>query len=168
MLYDIQNLHFSYRAKGPEVLKGVNLSIRQGEILTVLGRNGAGKSTLFSCMLGMKKPQQGSIRIQGRSIGTMTEREMRKLSRADLLEILLEQSRELDQLRAELDEANRKLAQREIAIDRAGTLAEAALLLNGVFEAADKACRQYEENFRARLAQETCLKCEQLPDEAEV
>ena len=76
MLYDIQNLHFSYRTKGPEVLKGVNLSIRQGEILTVLGRNGAGKSTLFSCMLGMKKPQQGSIRIQGRSIGTMTEREI--------------------------------------------------------------------------------------------
>ena len=90
----------------------------------------------------------------------MTEREMRKLSRADLLEILLEQSRELDQLRAELDEANRKLAQREIAIDRAGTLAEAALLLNGIFEAADKACRQYEENIRARLAQEAHPKCE--------
>lgn len=76
MLYNIQNLHFSYRAKGPEVLRGVNLSIRQGEILTVLGRNGAGKSTLFSCMLGMKKPQQGSIHIQGRSISTMTEREI--------------------------------------------------------------------------------------------
>ena len=96
----------------------------------------------------------------------MTEREMRKLSRADLLEILVQQSRELDQLRAELDEANRKLAQREITMDRAGTLAEAALLLNGVFEAADKACRQYEENIRARMEQETRLQCEQILEEA--
>ena len=65
MLYNIQNLHFAYRANGPEVLRGVDLQIREGEILTVLGRNGAGKSTLFSCMLGMKKPLQGSIHIQG-------------------------------------------------------------------------------------------------------
>ena len=76
MLYNIQDLHFSYSAKGPEVLRGVNLQIREGEILTVLGRNGAGKSTLFSCMLGMKKPQQGTIQIQDREISAMTEREI--------------------------------------------------------------------------------------------
>jgi len=76
MLYDIQNLHFSYRPNSPEVLRGVDLQIREGEILTVLGRNGAGKSTLFSCMLGMKKPRQGSIQIQGRDIASMTEREI--------------------------------------------------------------------------------------------
>ena len=76
MLYHIQDLHFSYRAKGPEILQGVNLSIRQGDILTVLGRNGAGKSTLFHCMLGMKKPDSGSIHIQDKDIRTMTEREI--------------------------------------------------------------------------------------------
>ena len=76
MLYNIQNLHFSYRANGPEVLRGVDLQIQEGEILTVLGRNGAGKSTLFSCMLGMKKPRQGTIEIQGRNIAAMTEREI--------------------------------------------------------------------------------------------
>lgn len=76
MLYEIQDLHFSYRPNSPEVLRGVNLSIRQGEILTVLGRNGAGKSTLFSCMLGIQKPRQGTIRIQGRDIQSMTEREI--------------------------------------------------------------------------------------------
>ena len=76
MLYNIQNLHFSYRANSPEVLRGVDLQIQEGEILTVLGRNGAGKSTLFSCMLGMKKPRQGTIEIQGRNIAAMTEREI--------------------------------------------------------------------------------------------
>ena len=76
MLYEIRDLHFSYRVNGPEVLRGVNLQIREGEILTVLGRNGAGKSTLFSCMLGVKKPRTGTIRIQGRDIETMSEREI--------------------------------------------------------------------------------------------
>ena len=76
MLYNIQNLHFAYRANGPEVLRGVDLQIREGEILTVLGRNGAGKSTLFSCMLGMKKPLQGTVEILGRNIAAMTEREI--------------------------------------------------------------------------------------------
>ena len=76
MLYNIRNLHFSYRTNGPEVLRGVDLQIREGEILTVLGRNGAGKSTLFSCMLGMKKPRQGTVEIQGRDISAMTEREI--------------------------------------------------------------------------------------------
>ncbi len=76
MLYEIRDLHFAYRSNAPEVLRGVNLTIRKGEILTVLGRNGAGKSTLFSCMLGMKKPCQGSIHILGRDIRSMTGREI--------------------------------------------------------------------------------------------
>ena len=76
MLYNIRNLHFAYRANGPEVLRGVDLQIQEGEILTVLGRNGAGKSTLFSCMLGMKKPLQGTVEILGRNIAAMTEREI--------------------------------------------------------------------------------------------
>ncbi len=51
-------------------------------------------------------------------------------------------------LREKLDSAEEKLAAREIAVSQAGTLAEAALKLNGVFEAADAACRQYIENLR--------------------
>jgi len=76
MLYSIKDLHFAYGSNKPKVLNGINLSIEEGQILTVLGRNGAGKSTLFSCMLGMKKPQQGSIYIQEKPIHTMTEREI--------------------------------------------------------------------------------------------
>ena len=78
----------------------------------------------------------------------MTDRELRKLSRAELLELLLEESRENERLRAQLQEMNEKLADRAIRIERAGSIAEAALQLNGVFQAAEEAAAQYLENVR--------------------
>ncbi len=83
----------------------------------------------------------------------ISERELRRLRRADLLELLVAQSRENERLRARLNEANRKLKSREIKIQNAGSIAEAALKLNGVFEAAEQAAQQYIENV-CRLAQE--------------
>lgn len=80
----------------------------------------------------------------------MTDRELRKLRRADLLELLIAQGKETDQLRAELEEAKAELADRRIKIEQSGSVMEAALLLNGVFEAARAACSQYEENIRTR------------------
>lgn len=85
---------------------------------------------------------------------TMTDRELRKLSRADLLELLLEQSRENEQLRKQLEQAEAKLADRKIEIEHAGSIAEAALRLNGVFEAAEQAAAQYLDNVR-RIAEES-------------
>ena len=102
----------------------------------------------------------------------MTERELRNLSRTDLLEMLLAQSRELEQVRAELNEAKQKLTRRELAVRQAGSMAEAALLLNGVFEAADKACEQYKDQIQkqaalcAQMEAETRLKCEKMLEEA--
>ena len=72
----------------------------------------------------------------------MTDRELRKLSRAELLELLLEESRENERLRAQLQEMNEKLADRAIRIERAGSIAEAALQLNGVFQEAEEAAAQ--------------------------
>lgn len=83
----------------------------------------------------------------------MTNRELRKLSRADLLELLVQESKENERLRSELKKANQKLADRKIAIQSAGSIAEAALELNGVFRSAEKAAAQYVENIR-RLAEE--------------
>ncbi|WP_373216763.1 DNA repair protein [Ruminococcus sp. 5_1_39BFAA] len=80
--------------------------------------------------------------------GNVTDRELRKLSRADLLELLLAESRENEMLRAQLKEAQEKLASREIELQNAGSIAEAALRLNGVFEAAEQAAQQYLENIR--------------------
>ena len=106
----------------------------------------------------------------------MTNKELKKLRREDLLELLLEQSKENEELRRQLDEANAKLESRAIVIDNAGSLAEAALQLNGVFEAAQKACTQYTENIRlmvtrqelvcARMEAETRESCKKMVEDA--
>lgn len=79
----------------------------------------------------------------------MNEKELRRLSRADLLEILIDQSRELQSTQNKLREAECALENREIAINNAGSIAEAALTLSGVFEAAQTSCNQYIENIRS-------------------
>lgn len=79
----------------------------------------------------------------------MTDRELRRLSRAELLEMLLAQIEKNEKLDKRLKAAEAALAERQIMIEQSGTLAEAALRLNGVFEAADQAARQYLENIRA-------------------
>ncbi len=80
----------------------------------------------------------------------MTDQELRKLSRKDLLELLLAQSREQEALRAELEQARELLRDRQIHMEQIGSIAEAALQVNGVFEAAQAAAQQYLENVRQR------------------
>lgn len=77
----------------------------------------------------------------------MTDKELKRLSRGELLEMLIQQSKELERLRKRLDAAESALQNREIAITNAGSIAEAALQLNGVFTAAQDACQQYMENI---------------------
>lgn len=93
----------------------------------------------------------------------MTDKELKRLRRGELLELLVEQGRQLERLEHELEEAKQALARREIAVREAGTLAEAALKLNGVFEAADAAVRQYMENLMLRTRRE---RLESLEEEA--
>lgn len=80
-------------------------------------------------------------------------KELRKMKRVDLLDIMVIQSKENDYLKIQLDEALAELEERKIQIKEAGSIAEAALQLNGVFEAAEKAGSQYLENI-ARLSEE--------------
>ncbi|MCU6736291.1 DNA repair protein [Diplocloster agilis] len=73
-------------------------------------------------------------------------RQLRKLKRSDLLELLLEQTRRNEQLEMENQELRRKLEGQRIAIQKSGSIAEAALRLSGVFEAAQRACETYLRN----------------------
>lgn len=75
------------------------------------------------------------------------DKELKRLRRADLLEMMVAQSRQIDELTKQLEEANRKLESRQIILDRAGSIAEASMQLNGVFEAAQKAADDYLENI---------------------
>jgi len=84
--------------------------------------------------------------------GMMTDRELKRMSRAGLLELLSEQSRELDRLRKENERLSERLRDREILIRESGSIAEAALKLNGVFEAAQSAADQYIRSVRRLCA----------------
>lgn len=76
----------------------------------------------------------------------MTDKELRKLRRAELLEILIEQSKENERLKKELADVKRQLESKKIKIRESGSIAEAALKLGGVFEAAQRAVDIYKAN----------------------
>ncbi len=80
----------------------------------------------------------------------MTEKDLRKLGRADLLELLLRQTEENERLQAELNLARQQLADRRLRMENVGSIAEASLQLNGVFEAAQKAADEYLATIRER------------------
>ena len=63
---EVKNIHFSYN--GRPTLKNVDLTVKAGEAVALVGRNGAGKSTLLKCIVGLVSASSGDIRIGGRSI----------------------------------------------------------------------------------------------------
>lgn len=71
----------------------------------------------------------------------------KRLSRRELLELLIAESEKAEDLERQLKTATEALAIREIKMNKAGSIAEAALALNEVFEAAQAACAQYLENI---------------------
>ncbi|MBQ6824112.1 MAG: hypothetical protein IJP27_05645 [Clostridia bacterium] len=78
----------------------------------------------------------------------MTEKELKKLSRKHLLELLLKQTERVEQLQKQLADTEARLNDRALVESEAGSIAEASLKLNGVFEAAESAAEQYLENIR--------------------
>ena len=83
----------------------------------------------------------------------MNQKELKRLSRGDLLEMMLSLSRENERLEKELHQAKHQLESRMIKVEESGSLAEAALSLNGVFQAAQAACDQYCLNVRTKADQ---------------
>lgn len=95
--------------------------------------------------------QKGNPKLMGNKTGS---KELKKMSRRDLLELLIEQGEQMEYLETRLNALETALRNRRITAEKAGSIAEAALRLNGVFEAAESAARQYIENIE-------CLKQEQ-------
>jgi len=73
----VRNLNKSY--DGQAVLKGINLDVADGEILVVLGESGSGKSVLLKHLIGIIKPDRGTIEIDGMDITRLSERRLLKV-----------------------------------------------------------------------------------------
>lgn len=84
--------------------------------------------------------------------GGMTDKELHKLRRGQLLELLLAQSREIDRLRAQVRMLQGQVQSREIKIKESGSIAEASLKLSRVFEDAQRAADLYLENVKRQSA----------------
>jgi branched-chain amino acid transport system ATP-binding protein len=76
-MLEISDLHAYYGES--HVLHGVNLDIRKGEVVTLLGRNGAGKSTTMRSIMGILSKRTGSIRFEGRELIGMAQHKIPRL-----------------------------------------------------------------------------------------
>ena len=65
---DFRNVCFRYNDKSENSIKNINIKIKRGEFIGIMGESGSGKSTLLSLLLGFLKPSQGSILIDGTEI----------------------------------------------------------------------------------------------------
>ena len=97
----------------------------------------------------------------------MADRELKKLSRAELIDIIYARKEREDDLSAQVAALEEKLAQREIQISRAGSIAEAALAINRVFEQAQAAAEDYLLSVRAGAAAGTLIPEEKKPEPVE-
>lgn len=101
-LIQVLNVSKTFKTKdgSVEALKNISLNIEKGDIFGIIGMSGAGKSTLVRCLNFLEKPTDGDVVIDGKSLGGMTEKELRK-QRTDVAMIfqhfnLLMQSTVLD------------------------------------------------------------------------
>ena len=79
ILFELQDIHFSYPGAGQPVLDGVNCALHQGQRMGIIGPNGCGKTSLFHVIMGLLKPQSGRVIFRGTTLGS--EKDFRPLRR---------------------------------------------------------------------------------------
>lgn len=107
----------------------------------------------------------------------MTERELQKLRRVELLEMLLELSKENERLTQEIGTLRAAAEDRRIDLEKAGSIAEASLAMSGVFRAAQDAADLYLASIQTqnaeyeargqRMLEETQARCQRMLDDAQ-
>jgi ABC-type multidrug transport system fused ATPase/permease subunit len=65
---EVKNLHFSYLDKSKNILKNINLKIKEGSKVAIFGKTGSGKTTFLNLLLGLFEPQKGDIFYKNKSI----------------------------------------------------------------------------------------------------
>lgn len=74
----VSGVSFRYEEDGPLILKNINLEIREGEYVAIVGPSGSGKSTLFRMLLGFERPQAGQVYYDNKDLATVNVREVRR------------------------------------------------------------------------------------------
>ncbi len=74
---EVVDLHKSF--SNNQVLRGVNLEVRNGESMVVIGGSGVGKSVLIKCIIGLLRPDSGSIRVDGQEITSLNEKSLNEI-----------------------------------------------------------------------------------------
>ena len=80
VMLEVSNLHVAYGAI--KAIHGVNLTVRRGQIVTLIGANGAGKTTTLRAISGMVRPTHGKITLEGRDITSLPTHMMVRLGMA--------------------------------------------------------------------------------------
>jgi phospholipid/cholesterol/gamma-HCH transport system ATP-binding protein len=78
-LVEVQNIWKEF--EGHSVLRNVTLSVDKGSAVAILGKSGAGKSVLLKIVIGLIKPDAGTVMIDGKAVGSMKHREINALRR---------------------------------------------------------------------------------------
>lgn len=73
-MIEVEHICLSFGER--KILEDVNLTVYDGETMVILGASGSGKSTLLKLIIGLLKPDSGSIKVNGKEISSLTEREM--------------------------------------------------------------------------------------------
>ena len=73
-LIEVHDVHKSFGNK--HVLRGINLNVKHGESMVVIGGSGSGKSVLIKCIIAILKPEQGEIYVAGQEIGSLKEKDL--------------------------------------------------------------------------------------------
>ncbi|MCR3757424.1 ABC transporter ATP-binding protein [Clostridium felsineum] len=78
------NKNFKLGKMNVEILKNINIDIKEGEFVSIMGPSGSGKSTLLYLLGGLDKPTSGSVKIAGKELSTMNDKEQSIMRRRDV------------------------------------------------------------------------------------
>ena len=76
IILEAKDIWFRYDKDQPDVVKGLNLSLKRGEFFALLGGNGTGKSTTLSIISRLRKPYRGKVLLEGKDIRRYSEKEL--------------------------------------------------------------------------------------------
>lgn len=123
----IENLSFSYNNKHT-ALEDINLSIREGEIVALLGHNGAGKSTLAHSLIGINKTKNGRITFAGENINTWSIRK-----RGEVISYVMQNPNHMITQRTVLEEVSFTLKLKKVSKEEISSRVEVVLKICGLY-----------------------------------